>query len=75
MTRTALDLHGVKHEDVDSVVENFVLCNQEDMPLKIIYGNSESMRRLVVDCLSRTGFSFDGDYPYGALFVVGYEDS
>ena len=29
-----LDLHGVKHEDVDRVVENFVLLNKA--PLDII---------------------------------------
>ena len=40
MTKT-LDLHGVKHEDVDRIVENFVLLN--DVPMKIITGNSEKM--------------------------------
>ena len=40
MTKT-LDLHGVKHEDVDRLVENFVLLNSP--PMKIITGNSERM--------------------------------
>ena len=50
MTKT-LDLHGVKHEDVDRLVENFVLLNEP--PMKIITGNSERMTELVLDVLNR----------------------
>ena len=46
-----LDLHGVKHEDVDRVVENFVLLNKP--PLKIITGNSDKMPVLVREVLDR----------------------
>jgi len=46
-----LDLHGVKHEDVDRLVENFVLLNEP--PMKIITGNSERMTELVLDVLNR----------------------
>ena len=46
-----LDLHGVKHEDVDRLVENFVLLNEP--PMKIITGNSERMTELVLNVLSR----------------------
>ena len=46
-----LDLHGVKHEDVDILVENFVLLNEP--PIKIITGNSERMTELVLDVLNR----------------------
>ena len=46
-----LDLHGVKHEDVDRIVENFVLLNTP--PLTIICGNSDRMIRLVKDTLDR----------------------
>ena len=41
-----LDLHGVKHQDVDMEVENFVLMNQRFIPLTIICGNSERMKKL-----------------------------
>ena len=69
-----MDLHGVKHEDVDSLVENFVLSHQEEMPLEIIYGNSPSMRQLVEECLERTGFHYNEGYqnPYGRFLVIGY---
>jgi hypothetical protein len=38
-----LDLHGVKHEEVERLLENFILLNNP--PLHIITGNSEYMRR------------------------------
>ena len=51
-----LDLHGVKHEDVDRLVENFVLLNEP--PMKIITGNSERMTELVLDVLNRHEFEW-----------------
>lgn len=42
-----LDLHGVKHQDVDLLVENFILMNQNEIPLTIICGNSMRMIELV----------------------------
>ena len=46
-----LDLHGIKHEDVDRIVENFVLL--ETQPLTIMCGNSDKMIRLVREVLDR----------------------
>ena len=46
-----LDLHGIKHEDVDRIVENFVLLNNP--PLTIITGNSQKMSEIVRDVLER----------------------
>lgn len=50
-----LDLHGIRHHDVDRVVENFIYMNQHEMPLKIICGNSTKMVELVQEVLSRVG--------------------
>ena len=44
-----LDLHGIKHVDVDRLVENFVFLEQP--PLTIICGNSEKMIKLVRNTL------------------------
>ena len=65
-----LDLHGVKHEDVDRIVENFVLMNNP--PLRIITGNSEKMKKIVVSVLSEHDFKY---YPenytnFGSLIVI-----
>ena len=46
-----LDLHGVKHQDVDRLVENFVLLNKP--PMEIITGHSDKMPELVRDVLDR----------------------
>jgi len=48
MTKT-LDLHGVKHVDVERLVENFILLNEP--PLTIITGNSQRMQEIVINKL------------------------
>ena len=40
--KNVLDLHGIRHDDVERLVENFVLLNEP--PLTIITGNSDKMR-------------------------------
>jgi len=50
-----LDLHGVRHSEVDRLVENFIYLNQYSMPLKIICGNSNTMIRLVQEVVERIG--------------------
>tara|TARA_Y100000310_G_scaffold153948_1_gene153502 strand:+ start:17 stop:217 length:201 start_codon:yes stop_codon:yes gene_type:complete len=52
-----LDLHGVKHEDVDRLVENFVLLNKP--PLKIITGHSDKMPKLVRNVLDRHNIQWE----------------
>ena len=42
-----LDLHGVRHHEVDLKVENFILLNQDQVPLTIVCGNSQRMIDLV----------------------------
>lgn len=46
-----LDLHGVKHEEVTVLVEEFVLRNVPIM--KIITGNSPKMQEIVFSVLDR----------------------
>ena len=48
-----LDLHGIKHQEVDRMVENFVFLNQGDVPLEIVCGNSQRMIDLVIEVLTR----------------------
>ena len=52
-----LDLHGVKHEDADRLVENFVLLNK--VPMKIITGNSQKMMEITLDVLNRHDFDWE----------------
>lgn len=66
-----LDLHGIRHSEVESLVENFILMNQEEFPLKIICGNSLKMIELVqkvIDKLSCQTYN----YRYGIIMVTGW---
>ena len=53
-----LDLHGVRHHEVDLMVENFIFFNQEEIPLTIICGGSSKMVELVKKVLDRTGSEY-----------------
>ena len=65
-----LDLHGVKHENVEAQVIDF--AHRTEAPFKIITGNSQRMKDLVKQILSR--FELDAyeesEYNLGALIVV-----
>ena len=52
-----LDLHGVRHEEVDRLVENFVLLNEP--PIRIITGNSNGMRDIVTEVLDRHDMEYE----------------
>lgn len=50
-----LDLHGIRHSEVDRLVENFIYLNQDEIPLTIICGNSNTMIQLARDVINRIG--------------------
>tara|TARA_R100000008_G_scaffold69663_1_gene47084 strand:- start:312 stop:542 length:231 start_codon:yes stop_codon:yes gene_type:complete len=56
-----LDLHGIKHEEVDRLVENFVLLNET--PMRIITGNSDTMRGLVIEVLDKHNIKYERFVP------------
>lgn len=51
-----LDLHGVKHQDVDIIVEDYVLLNRP--PFKIITGHSKTMKELTIAVLERHQYKY-----------------
>ena len=53
-----LDLHGVRHHEVNLMVENFILLNQEKIPLTLICGGSSKMLELVKTVLDRIGSEY-----------------
>ena len=69
MENSVLDLHGIKHGQVDSAVENFVLLNQDQIPLEIICGNSQRMIDLVISVLERIGCEYFERIDYGTIMV------
>ncbi len=67
---TTIDLHGVKHADVEKIIENFLLLN--DMPVRIITGNSSIMKSLVKVVLERHDFKcqYESDWNLGSLIIT-----
>ena len=63
-----LDLHGVRHHEVKIMVEDFVLNNQEQLPLIIICGNSSKMIELVSQALKDISVNFE-ETRYGRIRV------
>ena len=63
-----LDLHGVRHSDVEVVVEDFVLINQQRLPLIIICGNSSKMIDLVSKTLTKMEINFE-ETRYGRIRI------
>ena len=69
MNNSALDLHGIKHDQVARKVENFVLLNQDQIPLEIICGNSQRMIDLVISVLDRIGCENYERIDYGTIMI------
>ena len=63
-----LDLHGVRHGDVEVVVEDFVLNNQEQLPLIVICGNSSKMIDIVSKTLKKMEINFE-ETRYGRIRI------
>ena len=64
----SLDLHGVIHGDVEVVVEDFVLTNQEQLPLITICGNSSKMIDIVSKTLKKMEINFE-ETRYGRIRI------
>lgn len=63
-----LDLHGVKHQDVDLLVENFIYNNQDSFPLIVICGNSVKMVQLVEQVVNRIQCEYSM-YRFGVINI------
>jgi hypothetical protein len=71
-----LDLHGIKHHEVELLVENFVLLYQNECPIEIITGNSVIMRKLVQKVLDKYAFrySYKTFFNLGSLIIWGINE-
>ena len=68
-----LDLHGVRHNQVFDLVEDFILLS-EDPVFRIITGNSNRMLELVKEVLTKYSLKFDYvDWSNSGAIIV-YED-
>lgn len=65
-----LDLHGITHEEVWDIVENFVLMNSEELPLRIITGYSDRMKEIVHGVLDSYEYVYETPAHNGGEIVV-----
>ena len=71
-SKNKLDLHGVRHDDVERIVENFVLLTKP--PLSIITGNSDRMRNIVTTKLCELSIGYETTY-YGEIKIFQLENN
>ena len=67
---THLDLHGIKHQDVDVEVRDFIFQYQDQLPLIIICGNSNKMIELVSHSLKTSDIMFSSPR-FGIIRIEG----
>jgi len=65
-----LDLHGVRHHEVDRLVENFIFMNQNHAPLTIICGNSQKMIDIVYKVIDRIKIRMVHMDQYGVIKIL-----
>ncbi len=72
---TELDLHSVRHHEVETRVDQFLL-GVTMFPVTIVCGRSERMHEIVEAYLRLAGFQFDRGLspssPLGYVRVLGY---
>ena len=64
-----IDLHGIRHRDVDRLIENFIFMNQDRVPLEIITGNSQKMIDLVSEVMNRHDIAQWSMHQYGRIVI------
>ena len=64
-----LDLHGVRHDNVEIQLIDFCFKYQKKIPLKIICGNSKKMMDICTNSLRNHGIDYDFQR-YGIIMVV-----
>lgn len=64
-----LDLHGIRHREAERLVENFILL--QEMPVRIVTGNSPAMVSIVKDVLDNHGFQGEPEsfWNLGSLII------
>lgn len=64
-----LDLHGVRHKDAKLQVEEFFALNE--VPFRIITGNSPTMKRIVEEEAEKYNLKADveSDWNLGSLII------
>ena len=67
-----IDLHGLKHEKVGSMLDIFIWENMKHnaSAVKIITGNSSEMKKIVYDIAHEYGFSIDDSWTNSGTLII-----
>jgi DNA-nicking Smr family endonuclease len=67
-----IDLHGVKHEEVGSMLDTFIWDNmkRKNSAVKIITGNSEDMKKIVWDIANEYNFLVDDSWTNTGVLIM-----
>lgn len=68
---TSLDLHGISHQEAKIEVIDFAFRFQNEIPLKIICGNSIKMINIAKNALDESNISYDSPR-YGILRIYSF---
>ena len=73
MKKITVDLHGIRHHEVESILERRLLNGKKDyLRTEIITGNSERMREIVHDFLDEHDFLYVvTSWNMGRTVIVG----
>lgn len=67
-----LDLHGIKHQRVKKVIDDFIWdCIKSDISqIKIVTGNSSDMKEESCSIIKEYGFSPSKFFNYNSYYIV-----
>jgi DNA-nicking Smr family endonuclease len=68
----SIDLHGVKHQDVSRVLDEFLWANMQTKAteVRIVTGNSEKMKNMVKETLLDYNFPSEEEFGNGGVLIV-----
>lgn len=72
--KKVLDLHGVKHSEVNKVLDDFIweCISNNVVQATIITGNSSAMKSIAVQIISEYGLEPSNYWNFGAYFDIDF---
>ena len=68
--RPTFDCHGMTYYEVEDTFENWILLNSTKLPVDVITGDSEQMRKIIRKCLDKHNFQYNVPYWNNGMITV-----
>lgn len=68
--RPTFDCHGKTYYEVEDAFENWILLNSTKLPVDVITGDSEQMRKIIRKCLDKHNFQYNVPYWNNGMITV-----